>query len=263
MLRGRHFGRWEVLRVIQLYGMSSPNVRKVAIALEEMGLAYEAHHVAVFRGRQFDEDFLALNPIAKVPVILDPEGPAGGEPVFESGAILIYLAESYGRAFLPAGGAERYAVLKWLLLQVANAGPAFGNHSHFRLQAEANPYAARRFRHMAAQVYRVLEGRLGEAEWLGGDAYSIADMATFPWARYLERHGMDPAEFPRLVAWQARIAQRPAVARADEVIRRFGEQDHADRLASTPEERERLLGLHIPAPSEQAAAAIVKRIERM
>ena len=248
--------------MIQLYDMSSPNVRKVVVALEEMGLAYEPHHVAVFRGEQFTEEFLALNPLAKVPVIRDPEGPAAGEPIFESGAILIYLAESYGPQFLPADGPARYAVLKWLMLQVASAGPAFGNHSHFRLQHEANPYAARRFRHMAAQIYQVLEGRLGKADWLGGDAYSIADMAVWPWARYLQRHGMDPAEFPNLTAWEARIAERPAVIRADGVIRRFGEQDSADRVESPPAEREMLVGLHIPAPSAQAAAAIMTTTER-
>jgi GST-like protein len=248
--------------MIEFYGMSSPNVRKIAIALEEMGLAYEAHHVAVFRGRQFEDDFLRLNPMAKVPVIRDPAGPAGGEPIFESGAILIYLAESHGARFLPAEGPARYAVLKWLVLQVANAGPAFGNHSHFRFQAEANPYAARRFRHMAAQVYRALEHRLGEAEWLGGDAYSIADMAMWPWARYLARHGMDPAEFPHLTAWETRIGERPAVIRADAVIRKFGDQDSIDRAEATPEEREKFLGLHIRAPSEQAAAAIMTATER-
>lgn len=240
--------------MITLHGMSSPNVRKVLIALEEIGLPYRTERVAVFRGEQFGADFLALSPMAKVPVLHDPEGPAGEAPLFESGAILIYLAESYAPEFLPAAGPERWAVLKWLMLQVANVGPALGQHSHFRLQAEAHPYAARRFRHMAAQVYRALERRLGEAEWLGGARYSIADMATYPWARYLKRHGMDPAEFPRLEAWKARIAARPAVERAARRILAWGEADYADRIAATAEERERFAGLHIPAPSARAAA---------
>ena len=115
------------------------------------------------------------------------------------------------------------------MLQMANVGPALGQHSHFRLQAEAQPYAARRFRHMAAQVYRALERRLDEAEWLGGTDYSIADMATYPWARYLKRHGLDPAEFPALEAWKARIAARPAVARAARTIIAWGDADYADR----------------------------------
>jgi GST-like protein len=249
--------------MIELFGMSSPNVRKVVIALEEMGLDFRARHVPVFRGEQFGAEFLAVNPLAKVPAILDPDGPAGDMPVFESGAILIYLAENYGVEFLPLDGAARYEVLKWLVLQVANVGPALGQHSHFRLQAKGNEYAARRFRHMAAQIYRVLEARLAETEWLGGCAYSIADMAAYPWARYLERHGMEREEFPRLIAWRELIDARPAVIRADKVMRDYGEKDRADRQAQTPEELERFLGLHIPAPSEQAAAAIRTKTERI
>lgn len=241
--------------MITLYGMSSPNVRKVVIALEEIGCAYRCEHVAVFRGRQFDDSFLALNPMAKVPVLCDPLGPAGDTPLFESGAILIYLAESHAPQFYPAQGAARWETLKWLMLQVANVGPALGQHSHFRLQAGDNAYAAARFRRMAAQAYQALERRLGEAEWLGGDAYSIADMATYPWARYLKRHGHDPAAFPHLTAWTARVAARPAVARAWTAIKAWGERDSADRAAATPAERDRFLGLHIAAPSAEAAAA--------
>lgn len=249
--------------MIELYGMSSPNVRKVAIALEELELAYLPRHIAVFRGAQFNDDFVALNPMAKVPVIVDREGPAGNEPIFESGAILIYLAETHGPRFLPAKGPARYAVLKWLMMQVANVGPALGNHNHFRHQADRNDYAARRFRHMAAQVYRAVERRLGEAQWLGGESYSIADMAMWPWARYLRRHGMDPAEFPRLLEWEARIGERRAIHRADKVIRAFGDQDIIDRKAQTPEDRERFIGLHIPAPDAQVAAQYRTSTERM
>lgn len=248
--------------MITLYGMSSPNVRKVLIALEEIGLTYRTERVAVFRGAQFDEAFLALNPMGKVPVLLDPDGPAGDVPIFESGAILLYLAETYAPQFLPAAGPARWEVMKWLMLQVANVGPALGQHSHFRLQADESPYAARRFRHMAAQVYRALERRLGESEWLGGEAYSIADMATYPWSRYLKRHGMDLAEFPRLEAWKARVAARPAVERAAQAILAWGDADHADRTSATPEERERFAGLHIPAPSAQAAATYRGQNER-
>jgi GSH-dependent disulfide-bond oxidoreductase len=192
--------------------------------------------------------------MAKVPVLRDPEGPAGGEPIFESGAILIYLAECYGAAFLPPEGSARWAVLKWLILQVANVGPMLGNHSHFRRIADDNAYAAARFRRQSAQVYRALEARLGEAEWLGGEAYSIADMATYPWARYRRRHGMDEREFPRLAAWEARIAARPAVIRADAAIERFAAIDREDRRRATSDERERFLGLHIAAPDAAAAA---------
>ena len=248
--------------MMTVYGMSSPNVRKVLIALEEIGLPWRGERVAVFRGEQFDEAFLALSPLAKVPVLCDPDGPAGKAPIFESGAILLYLAESYGPQFLPAAGPARWDVLKWLMLQVASVGPALGQHSHFRLQADENPYAARRFRHMAAQVYRALERRLAAAEWLGGDAYSIADMATYPWTRYLKRHGMNPAEFPRLEAWKARISARPAVERAGRAIVAWGDADHADRMAATAEQREIFAGLHIPAPTAQEAAVFRGQNER-
>ena len=247
--------------MITLHGMSSPNVRKVAIALEEMGLEYEKRHVAVFRGVQFEENFLALNPMAKAPVILDSAGPAGDVPIFESGAILIYLAETYAPQFFPLAGPSRWNALKWLFLQVANVGPALGNHSHFRFRWEEEPYAAGRFRRMAAQVYRALERRLGEAEWLGGEAYSIADMAAYPWAWYLERQGFEPPEFPNLTSWEARIAARPAVIRADAVIREFGALDLADRAGASKQENDRFLGLHIPAPSAQVAAMTRKQRE--
>jgi len=242
--------------MITLYGMSSPNVRKVLIALEEMALDYEVRHVAVFRGKQFDEDFLALNPMAKVPVILDRQGPAGDEPVFESGAILVYLAEIYGAGFLPASGPERYRVLKWLFMQVANVGPAIGNHNHFSRIAEDNAYAAGRFRRMTAQVYRALDRRLGEAPFLGGEDYSIADMATWPWARRYRRFGMKDAECPHLVAWVDRIAERPAIARSDMAIKRLGEQDSRDVQEATPEETAMFTGHHIAAPSAGEAGRL-------
>jgi GST-like protein len=249
-----------------LYGMSSPNVRKVVIALEEIGLPYRTRHVAVFRGEQFGEDFLALNPMAKVPVLLDPDGPAGAVPVFESGAILIYLAESYAPQFFPAAGPARWEVLKWLMLQMSQIGPVFGQHGHYRLIEPGNEYAAGRFRRAAAQLFRALERRLGEVAslgetpWLGGEAYSIADMATWPWAVRLRRYGMDADEFPHLLGWRARIEARPAVARAHRVIHEWAARDTADRAAATPEESARFLGLHIPAPEPQAAAAHDGRI---
>ena len=241
--------------MITLYGMSSPNVRKIVIALEEMGVAYTVRHVAVFRGRQFDAAFLALNPMAKVPVLVDGDGPAKSEPIFESGAILIYLAETYGAAFLPASGPTRYAVLKWLFMQAANDGPALGNNSHFRRIADENAYAAGRFRRMAAQVYRALDTRLAGTEFLGGSDYSIADMATYPWARYFHRHGMKDADCPRLVEWMHRVGARTAVLRSDEVMAGMGRRDTADMALATAGERDRFLGLHIAAPSAEDAAA--------
>jgi GST-like protein len=239
--------------------MSSPNVRKVLIALEEIGLPYRTEHVAVFRGRQFEPEFLALNPMAKVPVITDPDGPAGEVPIFESGAILVYLAESYAPQFFPDAGPARWQTLKWLMLQVAQIGPVFGQHSHYRLVADDEmrgiEYAAGRARRSMAQLFGALETRLSEAPWLGGEAYSIADMATFPWAVRLRRFGMDADEFPHLTDWRARIAARPAIERAHRAMQPWSDQDTADRAAATPEENERFLGLQIRAPSAQAAAA--------
>lgn len=242
--------------MIRLYGMSSPNVRKVLITLEEMGLAYEMEHVAVFRGKQFQPDFLALNPMAKVPVILDPEGPAGAEPIFESGAILIYLGETYAPQFLPASGPERYAVLKWLFMQVANVGPAIGNHNHFSRIHEDNEYAAGRFRRMTAQVFRALDMRLGEAPYLGGEAYSIADMATWPWGKRYRRFGMADDECPHLVEWVDRVGQRPAIAKANAAIKALGELDSRDLREATPEEHAMFMGQHIAAPSAEEAGRL-------
>ena len=241
--------------MITLYGMSSPNVRKILIALEEMGLAYTARHVSVFRGEQFAAEITALNPMAKVPILIDSEGPAAGLPIFESGAILIYLAEAYGPQFLPASGPERYRVLEWLVIQVATMGPALGNNSHFRLMAENNAYAAARFRRMSAQTYRALDRRLGEAPFLGGEAYSIADMAAYPWARYFRRHGMRDDDCPHLMDWMDRVGARPGVRAADEPMGRFGELDSRDMQAASPQELAMFSGHHIPAPSAEEAAA--------
>jgi GST-like protein len=248
--------------MITLYGMSSPNVRKALIGLEEMRLPYRTRHVAVFRGAQFDSEITALNPMAKVPILIDPGGPAGAEPIFETGAILVYLAESYGREFLPPSGPARYGVLKWLFVQAASMGPALGNNSHFRLIAADNTYAAARFRRMSAQVYRALDARLGQAPWLGGESYSIADMAAWPWARYFRRHGMRDDDCPRLIEWIERVGDRPAVRVTDAPMAAFGELDRRDREAATPQELAMFTGQHIPCPTAEEAAAGIPTSER-
>lgn len=234
-----------------LYGMSSPNVRKILIMLEELELAYDWRHVAVFAGENLSPEFRTLNPFAKVPVLVED---AVAEPIFESGAILIYLAETYGPDLLPASGPARWETLKWLMAQVANVGPVFGNHNHFRHDPARAPYAAERFRRTAAELYRILDRRLGERPWLAGDAYSIADIATFPWARYLHRHAMTPEELPNLAAWLARISERPAVHRAAKVAAEMGLRDTRDLENATAEDRQRLSWMHFPAPTAEAAA---------
>jgi len=248
--------------MITLYGMSSPNVRKVLIALEEMGVPYGTRHVSVFRGEQFDADMLALNPTAKVPILVDTAGPAAGMPIFESGAILTYLAENHGPQFLPAAGPDRYAVLTWLFVQVAQMGPALGNNSHFRLIAGDNSYAAARFRRQSAQIYRALDLRLAQVPYLGGEHYSIADMAAYPWARYYRRHGMRDDDCPHLIAWADRVGARPAVRATDPIMAAFGDRDTQDRAGATPGELAMFAGRHIPCPTAEAAKAGVPTTER-
>lgn len=236
-----------------LYGMSSPNVRKVLILLEELGLAYDWRHVAVFAGENLAPEFRALNPLAKVPVLVEDALP---EPLFESGAILIYLAETYRPDFLAASGPARWETMKWLMAQMANVGPVFGNHNHFRHDPARAPYAAERFRRTAAELYRILDQRLSDRPWLAGESYSIADIATYPWARYLRRHAMKAEDLPHLAAWSAKISARPAVARAAQVIAQMGERDGRDLAKATAEDQRRLGWLHFPAPTAEEAAEL-------
>lgn len=202
--------------MIDFYAMGSPNVVKIYIALEEMGLPYKVHPVDVFAGEQFKPDFLAINPAAKVPAIVDADGP-GGKPytVFESGAILLYLAEKSGK-FLPADKVAKYDAIQWLMVQMTGIGPMFGQHVHFmRFAPPGNEYAQSRYRTQSRTLCELLEARLAKVPYLGGAEYSIADMATFPWARGIGMLlGGTATDYPHLFAWVDKIAQRPAVARA-------------------------------------------------
>lgn len=201
--------------MIDAYGMLSPNVIKVALMLEEVGRPYRMHHVRCLQGENYTPEFLALNPVAKVPVIVDHDKAGTDQPIFESGAILIYLAETYGPSLLPAQGPARWEVLKWLMVQLTLAGPMLGQVNHFQgLPDEIGGYAAGRYLDQAARVYRIMDDRLSVVPWLGGDNYSIADIAMYPWAAYLPRHGFDPAEHPRLTTWRETIDARPAAKRA-------------------------------------------------
>jgi GSH-dependent disulfide-bond oxidoreductase len=224
------------ITVIELLGMGSPNVRKVGIMLEELEVEYVLRHVAVFRGDQFTSDFLSLNPLGKVPVLIDhTRAPAA--PIFESGAILFYLAETYG-AFLPATGAARYAVMEWLMVQMAAIGPTFGQHNHFQLLgAQAEPYAASRYRSQAELLYRRLDERLSTREWIAGGDYSIADIAIYPWSLYLEQHGFDPAAHAALIRWRDTIGARGAVNRSSErFAAAFDKEGRETRRAATAEQ---------------------------
>lgn len=239
-----------------LHGMNSPNVVKAVIMLEECGLDYELRHVAVFNQQQFDPAFLALNPLGKVPVLEDPSL-AGS--LAESGAILFWLAEREGR-FLPAALSARAEVMQWLMVQMANIGPMLGQFTHFNLvPAGTQPYAHGRYHEIARRLYRLLDDRLSEREWLAGGAYSIADIATQPWAYYLERHGFAGEEYPALVEWRNRIAERPAVVRAlDRVDEAFTQVAERTRKAASDADLDRFFGRSEAVPPTDFS--LVRRI---
>ncbi len=222
-----------------LLGVGSPNVRKVGILLEELELDYELRSVAVSSGEQFTAEFLAMNPFAKVPVYCDPDL---GAPLFESGAILIYLAERHGR-FLSSDPVVRYQTIGWVMAQMANVGPMLGQLNHFRiLPPGSEPYAEARYAAQAERIYRVLDDRLASHEWIAGDAYSIADIAIYPWTAYLEKHGFSADDHAALVRWRDLIDARPAVQRS---WARFAEMEKAGAGSAprpTPETIDRFFG---------------------
>jgi len=225
--------------MIDLYALTSPNVQKVYLALEELGLPYKEHFVDVWKGDQFSTDFVKINPNSKIPAIVDHDGP-DGKPftVFESGAILLYLAEKTGR-LLPAGKRERSEAIQWLMIQIANIGPAFGNYTHFaRFAPSGNDYSASRYKTEMLRLYDVLEQRLGQAAYLGGADYSIADIATFPWIRGHATHGVTWDKFPNLGRWFTGIEKREPVQRALEKIAKI----ESSRDTASPAELDRIFG---------------------
>ncbi len=203
--------------MITLHGMGSPNVVKVYIALEELGLAYTVAPVDVFTGQQFDADFLQLNPNAKVPVIVDPDGP-GGLPYtcFESGAILLYLAEKCGK-LMPTGATGKYDAIQWLMTQMSTVGPMFGQFVHYlRFAPPGNDYSRSRYLTQAIRVSDVIDQRLAANAYLAGGEYSVADIATYPWLRNISAlMGAEIAgRFPNVSRWVNEIDKRPAVKAA-------------------------------------------------
>ena len=199
--------------MIDLYTAATPNGQKIHIMLEETGLSYRSIWVDIGRGDQFQPDFLAISPNNKIPAIVDHDGPGDRPvPVFESGAILVYLAEKTGR-FLPTEPRARVEVMQWLFWQMGGFGPMLGQSHHFNAYApERIEYAMKRYTNEASRLYGVLDRRLDGREYVAGD-YSIADMAIFPWCRLYERQGQDIDAFPNVVRWFERMAARPAVAR--------------------------------------------------
>lgn len=205
--------------MIDLYTWPTPNGHKVHIMLEETGLAYNVIPINIGAGDQFKPDFLKISPNNKMPAMVDPEGPKGRPySLFESGAILIYLANKTGK-FFSEDPEVRYTTLQWLMFQMGGIGPLLGQAHHFRMYApEKIEYAINRYTNEAKRLYGVLDRRLGEAKFLAGDEYSIADIATFPWLRSHENQGVDLNDYPHVKAWFDKIAARPAVQRGVQVL---------------------------------------------
>jgi len=204
--------------MIDLYTWLTPNGRKVSLMLEETGLAYRVVPVDIGRGEQFASDFLKISPNNKIPAIVDHDGPGGAFPVFESGAILVYLAEKSGR-FLPAESRKRWDVLQWLQFQTASLGPMLGQAQHFFHYApEKVSYGIDRYTAEARRLYGVLDRRLSSNAYLAGQDYSIADIATWPWIRAWKIQGVDLSVFPHVARWLHAIEERPAVLRERAVL---------------------------------------------
>jgi GST-like protein len=223
--------------MLQLYTWPTPNGHKLHIMLEECGLPYAVHAVDIGAGEQFTPEFLKISPNNKIPAMVDPHGP-NGQPyaLFESGAILLYLAAKTGR-FLPADLERRYDALQWLMFQMGGIGPMLGQAHHFRGYApETLPYAVNRYTNEANRLYGVLDRRLGQTEYLA-DEYSIADMAVWPWLRTYERQGVRLADYPNVARWFESIGTRPAVRKAILVLAERRRQG-----AISDRERENLFG---------------------
>ena len=225
--------------MIDLYALTSPNVRKVYIMLEELGLPYKEIFVDVWKGDNYLPEFRKVNPNGRIPVIVDHEGP-GGRPftVIESGAILMYLADKTGR-LLPKETASRYEVIQWLMIQLTGVGPMFGQFTHFKNFAPAgNDYAMSRYQTEVRRLYEVIEERLGKSAYLGGPDYSIADIATFPWTANHKLHGVLFEDHPNLDRWINAIAARPAVQRAIKKV----ESIKSSREHAKPDDMDRFFG---------------------
>ena len=205
--------------MIDVYSWATPNGHKIHIMLEECGLPYRVHAVNIGAGEQFAPEFLAISPNHKIPAIVDAEGPDGAPiSLFESGAILLYLAGKTGK-FLPVSTRARYEVLQWLMFQMGGVGPMLGQAHHFRLYApEKIAYAIERYTNEARRLYGVMDRRIAKSRYIGGPEYSIADIAIFPWLRSWKNQGIDWVEFPNLKGWFDEIAARPAVLRGVEVL---------------------------------------------
>ena len=216
--------------MIDVYSWPTPNGHKVHIMLEECGLPYRVHPVNIGRGDQFAADFLKISPNNKIPAIVDSHGPEG-QPIslFESGAILLYLAGKTGR-FLPQDARGRYDVLQWLMFQMGSVGPMLGQAHHFRIYApEKINYAVDRYTHEAQRLYGVMNQQIQRTgAYIAGDEYTIADIAIYPWLRSWQNQGIDWADFPQLKNWFDTVGARSAVRRGEKVLADQRSTAHSD-----------------------------------
>ncbi len=207
--------------MIKHYYWPTPNGHKTAIMLEEVGIEYEVHPIDILNGKQFDPEFIKISPNNRIPAIVDTDGPEGKPySVFESGAILLYLAEKTG-VLWPENMKSRYDVMQWLMFQMGNVGPMFGQNGYFQGYCpEDVPLAKERYHNVTKQIYGVLDKRLGESAYLAGDDYSIADVATYPWTMPKQQamHKIDADKYPNVKRWGQEIAARPAVQRGIAVL---------------------------------------------
>lgn len=207
--------------MIKHYYWPTPNGHKTAIMLEEVGIEYEVHSIDILNGEQFDPEFIKISPNNRIPAIVDTDGPEGKPySVFESGAILLYLAEKTG-VLWPGDLKSRYDVMQWLMFQMGNVGPMFGQNGYFQGYCpEDVPLAKERYHNVTKQIYGVLDKRLSESTYLAGDDYSIADVATYPWTLPKQQimHKIDADEFPNVLRWGEEIAARSAVQKGLAVL---------------------------------------------
>ena len=205
--------------MIDVYSWATPNGHKVHIMLEETGLPYKVHAVDIGAGAQFTPKFLKISPNNKIPAIVDKNGPDGKRfSLFESGAILLYLAEKT-RQFMPLDAGQRYRTIEWLMFQMGGIGPMLGQAHHFRIYAPTKiKYAIDRYTNEANRLYGVLDERLKKSDYLAGDKYTIADMATWPWLRSAKNQGVEMDDYPSVKRWFAEIEARPAVQAGIKVL---------------------------------------------
>ncbi|HTI86873.1 MAG TPA: glutathione S-transferase N-terminal domain-containing protein [Alphaproteobacteria bacterium] len=220
--------------MIHGYSWRTSNGRKLHIMLEETGLPYKLHPIDIRKGDQFTPEFLKISPNNKIPAIVDEEPLGGGAPlsIFESGAILLYLAEKSGK-FLPTEPRARFKVLEWMFWQVGGFGPMLGQANHFNEYAkEGSDYARNRFRKEAGRLYGVLDKRLGESEYVAGREYTIADMMIFPWSQGWDKHGQNIETLPNIKRWQDTLLKRPAVQKGITLLRDLPETPMDEKARS-------------------------------